>query len=177
MLLLWFAAMNQASAQHMMGHHGGADSLHRNHTGLFLGATIENTKENMSGANSSFTLGIHHEMFARSRTPYINVGIMGEVIFAGDNEFLGVIPIYFHPAPMLKFWIGPGVRATTHPDEKYIDNYNDSMMGNWQSDFLVRIGGAYEFHFDEYTVSPTISADILNHRTYMVLGIVFGLSY
>ncbi len=173
-------SLNQVSAQHMMGHGGCSDSLRQSHTGLFLGAN-----HNAGNANTSFTLGIHHEMFARSRTPYFSIGMMGEVAFAGHNEFLGAIPFYFHPARFLKFWIGPGLKATSNPDENNNNNnnssnnngHNDSMMGNWQSNFLVRIGGAYEFHFDEYTVSPAVSADILNHEIYWVFGIVFGLSY
>ena len=104
-----------------------------NRIGLFLGAT---TKDGHTG----FTIGLEYE---RRLSELIGVGAVAEATPNG-REFVGAVPVFFHPVGGLAFSIGPGFSVE-----------------NGHAHFLVRFGVGWDFELPAgLSLAPTVSYDL-----------------
>ena len=104
-----------------------------NRIGLFLGAT---TKDSHTG----FTIGLEYE---RRLSELIGVGAVAEATPNG-REFVGAVPVFFHPVGGLAFSIGPGFSVE-----------------NGHAHFLVRFGVGWDFELPAgLSLAPTVSYDL-----------------
>jgi hypothetical protein len=72
-----------------------------------------------------------------------------------------VFPVSFHPIGGLKLLAAPGFEHEDGDD-----------------DFLIRVGGAYEFEFaDRFSVSPSLEVDFIGREHALVYGIDFGVGF
>ncbi len=105
----------------------------RNRIGLILGAT---TRDGHTGA----TIGLEYE---RRLSDLIGVGAVAEVTPNG-REFVGAVPVFFHPVGGLGLSIGPGFS-----------------IEDGHAHFLVRFGIGWDFELHEgLSLAPTVSYDL-----------------
>ena len=52
-----------------------------------------------------------------------------------------------------------------------------SNVSEESSTFFVRAGASYDFHFGKFSLSPSISADVIYSKLNMLFGLSFGISY
>ena len=134
-LELDFSASTFSLAAFQEGHAnaiaGEADRPNR--IGLFLGAT---TKDGHTG----FTIGLEYE---RRLSELIGVGAVAEATPNG-REFVGAVPVFFHPVGGLAFSIGPGFSVE-----------------DGHAHFLVRFGVGWDFELPAgLSLAPTVSYDL-----------------
>ncbi len=105
----------------------------RNRVGLFLGAT---TKDGHTGV----TIGLEYE---RRLSDLIGIGAVAEGT-PGGREFVGAVPVFFHPVGGLALSIGPGFSVE-----------------EGQAHFLVRFGVGWDFELPAgLSLAPTLSYDL-----------------
>ena len=105
----------------------------RNRVGLFLGATTKNS-------HTHATIGLEYE---RRLSELIGIGAVAEGSPAG-REFVGAVPVFFHPVGGLALSIGPGFSV----DEGH-------------THFLVRFGVGWDFELPAgLSLAPTLSYDL-----------------
>lgn len=79
------------------------------------------------------------------------------------EEWSLAFPIYLHPYRGLKVFMGPGFI--------HIPEGSD---GDGRSQYLTRVGIAYDFHYGRFTVSPTFNFDIQPGDTLKDFGVALG---
>lgn len=131
--------------------------FHRNHVGVFVGATTELEEDE----DTHFTLGIDYTRRITNDGRW-GIGVFGEAIFADDTEWLFGIPLYFYPTN--NFWLraGPGVEFHKEETESGTET---------EAEFLIRTGIGYSIEFNAFTIAPAISVDFLRNKTSLVWGI------
>jgi len=134
----------QLYAQHNETGEHGSGSHHKNHLAIFNGVTT-----NLEHESSAYTMGIDYEFRFSS---YIGLGILGESIFAEQNELIAGIPIFFHPCNNAKIITAPMLLFA----EEIIEGSTETEM---VSSFSLRIGAGYDFHIWKLSVGPSINFD------------------
>ena len=82
--------------------------------------------------------------------------------FAGgeiDSQVYAV-PLTYHAGEKLRLVGAPGIE-----------------LSHGHSEFLVRLGAAYDFHRKRLTISPTASLDFVGGDTFVVVGVGFGVGF
>lgn len=160
--------------------HSADENTHNHHTGLFLGMTSGLYED----AESHFTLGAEYEFYLQATKPMMGIGLTAEVVFAEQSEFIVGVPVYFHPEGSLKAYIMPSMLFTKHEvhtaepaktmdrilavDDKTYENVNY---------FLLRLGAGWDFHINNFSVTPSLALDLVEAKTYLVYGIGFGILF
>jgi len=155
---------------------------HSNHLAIFSGLT-----SNMKHEHTDFSLGLDYEYRLPMWHDLIGIGLFGEVVFAEHTEYLAGIPIFLHPVGGLKFWAAPGLlmmEVADHTTEEHLfhKSNNNELFADGESttieqEFLIRIGFGYDFHVKNVSISPALSADIINGHLSLVYGIYFGIVF
>lgn len=127
-----------------------ADHPHRHHVALFAGVTDDD-------GESEFTVGADYE-FRFHRI----VGAGALIDHAGGSADTTVVGagIWVHPHGGFKFLLAPGLE--TH---------------SGHTEFLVRVGAAYDFHVKSFSISPTINVDFVDGEEILVYGLSFGRGF
>lgn len=151
--LLAALAVLPATAEEEEASHG-EQGFHRNHLALFLGAT---TAESETG----FTSGLDYEF---RPLDYLGFGIIAEYIAGDLREWVIVLPVFSHPnrdaVGGWKLIIGPGLE-----------------IGEHSNDFLVRLGLAYGFHAEGWTIAPEFNGDLVYGEWNWVYGVSIGRGF
>jgi hypothetical protein len=135
-----------------------AHHLHRNHLALFTGATT-----NFEHESTDFTIGVDYEYRVNDM---FGIGLLGEIVYAEHKETIVGVPFFIHMknAP-LKIVLAPGViMAEDHHHHKY-------------EKFLFRGGLGYDIHMGDYSVTPTLNADVVDGDVSLAYGIAFGVGF
>ncbi len=164
------------------------------HAGIFLGGTT-NTDIPFE---FHFTAGIDYEYRFLHTTPNVGVGFIGEIVLADHTEYIAALPLFIHPWQGLKVFFAPGYitasESQTHEPTLPVDSQTQKFkvenqilagaesgieenISHSSSHFFVRFGAAYDFHYHQYSITPTISADIIESTVYVVYGIGFGIGF
>jgi len=155
----WFAIEDDGIIEHHVGH--------PHHTGLFTGAT-----SNLTNGHAAFTLGLDYTYFFLESDPLIGVGGFVDGVFGEHTEFIIGLPFVLQPFHEVNFFLAPSVLFLN------LDNTEiDELHENDEIKFLLRFGGAYSFHFDNFSISPTISADVVGSQVNLVYGMSFGIGF
>jgi len=131
--------------------------FHRNHFGVFLGATTELEEDK----DTHFTLGIDYTRRITNNGRW-GLGVFGEAIFANHTEWLFGIPLYFYPTNKLWLRAGPGVEFHKKKKESGKET---------EAEFLIRTGIGYSIELNKFTIAPSFSVDFLRNKTSLVWGI------
>ena len=126
---------------------------HHNDMALFTGVT--NTAE-----ENSATIGLEYE----SRLPFVNevfgVGAVWENVSSQEGASLIGGSFVMHPWRELKANFTTGIESEGE-----------------KSSALLRVGLAYEFHLNQFAVTPTYNLDLVNGHHANVLGLSFGMGF
>ena len=87
----------------------------------------------------------------------LGLGITAEHVAGEFDTNVFVAPIALHSGPW-KVYAGPGIED-----------------GEEGSEFLMRVGLEYGFHFGEYEISPQVDVDFVDGEQLFVLGVVVGM--
>lgn len=155
----WFSIPEDEPVEH--------SGIHSHHIGLFLGAA-----SNLKNGHIGFASGVDYTYFFEESDPLVGVGGLFEGSFGKETEFILGPTFTLQPWNEVKFFVAPSVLflnlETTEIDE---------MHETGETKFLLRFGTAYIFHFDRYSISPTLSADIVGSHVNMVYGLTFGIGF
>jgi hypothetical protein len=128
-----------------------AAEFEKNSLELFLGGTYADDE----GTNFSIGLGYERRLGEK-----FGVGGLVEYTKGKGREWVIALPLYFHPTERWKLFLAPGVEI------------EDS-----ESEFLVRVGTAYEFDMGSWTLAPELSFDFVDSEVKTVFGLNFGFEF
>ncbi|MFC1664531.1 hypothetical protein ACFL17_02740 [Pseudomonadota bacterium] len=123
-------------------------SFKKNSIELFLGGTYADSETDPS-------IGLAYERRLNEK-----LGLGGIVEYTRSDEWVLAVPLYFHAAEPWKFFVVPGVE---------IEDEGES--------FLIRVGAAYEFEFQGWSLAPELSMDYVDDDVKVVFGLNFGVSF
>ncbi len=190
-LIICSFSFAEAAEEH--GHEG----THPHHAGIFLGGTSDTSIP----FEFNFTAGIDYEYRFLHTTPNVGIGFIGEMVMAEHTEYIAAMPLFIHPWKELKVFFAPGYitssgsHTTDHLTTETGDTQTHSLkpmstilaedaataeeenISHSNSHFFVRFGAGYDFHFNQYSITPTISADIIESTVYTVYGVAFGIGF
>lgn len=115
---------------------------------VFLGATLDD-------GDSEASFGMSYE-----RRLNESFGIGGLVEYTNGREWIFAVPFTLHITEPWKVLLAPGFE---HEDG---DNT-----------YLTRIGTAYEFKFDGWSLAPEVNVDFVDGDVKTVLGVSFGFEF
>ena len=116
---------------------------------LFLGGTYAGDD------GTSFSTGLAYERRLKEK-----VGIGGLIEYTEGREWVLAIPVYFHPTEPWKFFLAPGLE---HEDG--------------ENEFMVRVGGSYEFEMGSWTLAPELSFDFVDGDVKTIFGLNIGIGF
>lgn len=115
---------------------------------VFAGITVEDSE-------SEISLGATYE---RRFSDRFGMGVIGE--FTEGREIILAVPFFWHPVEPWRFLIAPGTE-----------------MEDGDHEFLVRVGGSYEFEFSGWSLSPEINLDSVDSDVVVVIGASIGWKF
>jgi len=126
---------------------------HKNVVELFLGGTTDEEE-------TAFSLGLTYE---RRIIPSFGVGLLSEWVAGDAREVILGFPLFVHPYRGLRFLVAPGI---------------DFETGEGSHEFLLRLGGAYEFEITEHwSIVPEVNGDFVDGDKLLVWGVSFGYGF
>lgn len=151
-----------------------AAGSHHHHAAAFLGATTGTYTD----GHTSLTVGFEYEYILSELSPKMGIGFIGEMVFAEHSETVLALPIIVHPYYDLKLFVAPALIMFSEEIVGQKDPFgNDVVTTESSNEWFVRIGGGWDFHFDQFSVSPLVSADLIAGKLYLVYGISFGIGF
>lgn len=135
----------RAEESHMADGHDH-HAFHRHHVAVFVGGTHDYHDED------AFTVGMDYEY---RFTELFGAGVLIDV--AGGDIESAVIGggLFIHPWKELRFLTAVGKE-----------------FHNGHGEFVVRLGSLYDFHIDQWALSPAVLLDVLESGH---LNVVYGL--
>jgi hypothetical protein len=120
--------------------------------GIFLGAT------HLDG-ETDFTYALEYEY---KFTEQFGAGLIYEKTDGyhhSDGMTILLAALYYHPTPAFRFGIGYG-------EEEVGGHYSHTAE-------LFRISASYEYHFEHFSMAPTLAIDFVDDKEAIVVGIGF----
>ncbi|HPU23321.1 MAG TPA: hypothetical protein PL149_04095 [Candidatus Kapabacteria bacterium] len=153
----WFEVIEDEEVQQMHNYN--------HHLGLLLGAL-----SNLSNGEISLSTGIDYTYRFNNSGAIIGVGGFIEGAFGKHTEaiFGGLLSV--KPWEEVQFHIAPSI-IYRDLHTKIIDEIHSTSKVK----FLLRFGGNFSFHIENFSISPTINADIVGSKVGLVYGIGFGV--
>ncbi len=171
LFLLTTTAVN-CLAEHEETHSEGEHESHgRHHAALFLGATTDFEEE-----ETDFSLGADYEFRV---LPQLGIGLLGEVTFAEEEVFIVGAPILFHPNARIVLGVAPGLEIVDEMSGEHegIAPEGEEAETETETTFLLRLIGGYELELSSFTLTPTVSLDLVDGDASLVYGISFGKGF
>lgn len=162
-LLTAWALILISSYSYSQAHETEMHQSHRHHVGLFLGGT-----SNFKNEETDFSLGLEYEYRLSKKTGGWSIGLIGELIFAHQTEYLLAMPIVLRVSDAFFFRAGPGIEWAQHGEENGHGR---------ETEFFVRFGIGYGFEVDKFSITPTLDFDIFQGHTTLVWGIAIGKGF
>jgi len=127
-------------------HEAEEHHFHKHHVGVFFGGTHDYNSED------AVTVGLDYEYRLTKL-----LGAMAFIDYAGGNIESSVVGagLFFHPGGDLRLLTAVG-------DEVH----------HGHSEFVARLGALYDFHIENWTLSPTLMVDILESGE---LNVIYGI--
>lgn len=148
------------------------------HFSVFAGA---NSGLNENGETAA-TLGAQYELVFRNTEPDLGIGLFFEAALYDKTEMILGLPLFIHAYKGLKFHFAPCI-LMTNEDNELQDNDNETDFGlnentvTSDNEFYIRIGAAYDFYFNTFNISPSVSLDQIGSHSFLVYGINFGITF
>ncbi len=144
----------------------GDDKNH--HAAVFVGAT-----SNLYAKHTDFTIGLDYEYRLNK---FFGVGFIGDYVMADKSETLLMAGLFYHPIASLKLYTGNGIAIVTEVEEDTQHNENEGEEKS-VSYYAFRLGTGYDFHITNFSITPTISWDLINGHSSIVYGLSFGIGF
>jgi hypothetical protein len=162
---------------------------HKNHIAVLVGETYGF----YDGGKAHFTAGADytHRFFATE--PNLGLGFFAEAVMGDETEIILGIPLSVFVTNNLKIFVAPSyiiipAKADTLPTAKINNNKNSkypdlmtleetSNESEETSTFFVRAGISYDIHFGKFSLTPSVSADVIYSKLNMLFGLGFGISF
>ncbi len=165
-LLLFLISISNSMASESVteGHESAAaeHEWHKNHAAVFIGgmAPVSNSKE------TSFALGLSYE---RRLNETFGLEVLADfTIGSHERTALFATGVTYRPFNDL------GLKLMTGPGFEIEDEDGHSTQVN----FIYGVGAAWEFHFGDVSVAPTVYADFLGAtKTNITFGISIGTGF
>lgn len=149
----------------------GDHHVYKHHLALFGGMTTNLTHEvdmPTFGLDYEYRLPFAHQKFG--------IGLNAEYL-AGDNpEKLVGIPIFYHPVGGLKF-VAAAMLAMFEEHSAGGHDAHATVEPTTVNELGFRIGTAYDFHINQFSVSPTVNLDFIGESTAIAYGIALGVGF
>lgn len=155
----WFASTEEEAIE--------VQEYHHHHLGLFLGAMSQ-----LSNGHISFASGLDYSYFFPDVFPIVGIGAYAEGAFGEHTEFILGGTFTLQPWDEVKFYVAPSALFQSLDSTEI-----DAVHKTSETRFLLRFGSSYSFHFENYSIAPTISADIIGSKVNLVYGISFGYGF
>ena len=146
-VLVSLLASVPAIAQHEEAAHAG----HKNHLSVFFGNTHDYHGED------AFTVGLDYEY---RLTDLFGVGALIDRAGGDIKSTVAGAALFVHPCENARLF---GVAANEHH--------------HGEDEFIVRLGVNYDVHVSDWTVSPTVSVDLLEHGENWIYGLGIGRGF
>ncbi len=144
------------------------------HAALFLGATSGTYSE----GHTYFTAGLEYEYLFLQTNPSIGIGLIAEMVMADHSETVLALPLIVHPYSGFKFFVAPAIIMYSETIPASSDPWNEEAVTNESdTEWFVRLGAGYDFHFNQFSVSPLLSVDFIAGHSYLVYGLSFGIGF
>jgi hypothetical protein len=148
-------------------------NLNNNHFATFLGITT-----NTFNRNSDFTLGLDYEYILPALNHTLGFGLFTEFVNGENNEYTLGLPIYYHLDHSFKIMFAPGISMSK---EEILEKNDITMLKELKTknntNFLIRIGAAYDFHISNVSFCPTLQIDYIESHFTLIYGLGFGISF
>ncbi|MEJ5245343.1 MAG: hypothetical protein WHV28_06510 [Bacteroidota bacterium] len=138
---------------------------YNHHLGLFLGAL-----SSLNNGEISFSTGIDYTYYFSNTGTMIGVGGFIEGAFGKHTEAIFGGTFNIKPWEEVQFHIAPSIIY-----RELQTDIIDEIHSTSKVKFLLRFGGNYTFHLQNFSISPTINADIVGSKVGLVYGIGFGV--
>ena len=115
---------------------------------IFVGGTHQDD-------DNEFSVGATYE---RRLDEKIGLGLTAE--YTKAREYVVIVPLFWHPAEPWRFLLAPGTE-----------------IDDGENEFLVRVGGSYEFGFPGWSLSPELNVDYVDDDFALVVGVSFGWKF
>lgn len=162
---------HNSEKSHGDGHNHETHDVHKHHIALFGGITTNLTHE-----VNLLTFGLDYEY----RLPFIHnkfgVGFSAEYLIGDNSEKLLGIPLFYHPIGGLKF-VAASMLAIVEEHLEGGSGTHEAVETTTKNEFAFRIGTAYDFHINQFSISPTVNLDFVGESTAIAYGIAFGIGF
>lgn len=128
----------------------------KHYPGVFLGFTN-------SESETDLTIGIEYEY---KFDPALGAGFVVERLpdgHDGDGVDIWIASMYYHPINEVRFGLGYGEERIGGKKVKHKD--------------IIRMSAAYEFHFDDFELAPTLDIDFIDGDQAYVFGVAILFPY
>ncbi|MDX5584087.1 MAG: hypothetical protein QNK20_04030, partial [Aureibaculum sp.] len=151
------------------GHSDETRDFHKHHIALFGGMTT-----NFKHHDNLLTVGLDYEY----RLPFghnkFGIGFGAEYLKGDSTEILFELLLIYHPVGGLKFVTAPMFVIVEEHSEGG-DGTHEAVETTTKNEFGFRFGTAYDFHINDFTISPTVNFDIIGKSPAIAYGITFGI--
>ncbi len=140
-------------------------TLHRHHAGVFAGATTYFEEE-----KTYFTLGIDYEYRLPILHNKFGIGLMGEMVFGEENEYIAGVPVFFHLSDWMRVFVAPSLLFL--PEEiELVEGIETTIEAH--SKYITVAGLFVDIHMRGFTISPTVKVEFIGSN----IGLAYGLTF
>ncbi len=168
-----FAQETHEAGQHTKQEHHGRKKHSDHHVHDFHLAVFGGLTTNMDADHTDFSLGGDLEYRLPIMDRRLGIGILGDVVFAEHTEIILGVPLFFHYGGGFKVFAAPGIAILEHTHVDILGHKHTEK----EEEFVVRLGAGYDFHIDNYSITPNVSADFIDGNTSLVYGIALGIGF
>ncbi len=127
---------------------GEGEAFEANIFEVFLGGTFDDGESNAS-------FGLTYERRLKE-----SFGIGGLVEYTNGREWVYAVPFTVHIGESWKVMLAPGFEHA-----------------EGENNYLTRVGTAYDFKFDGWSLAPEANLDFVDGETKVVVGVSFGIEF
>lgn len=134
---------------------------------------VPGVSSNLNNGDFGALIGLDFEYKLPEIEPAVGVGALVEFGFFEHIEYVIGFPISVHPFPGVKMFVAPCLSYVDKPNKASLDELHE----DWNKRFLLKFGGSYTFEFDRYSISPTLSGDVVGPEFKLNLGVAFAFAF
>lgn len=156
--------------------YGAKSQDFRHQVGIFLGAS----SGTHAGGETGLTIGAEYEYFMSTDVPKVGIGFSFDAMMLEQTHLLMGVPFFLHIFDGLRVGIAPSFAYTLGwEDPRFYDGtgYPVMMPIEEQARFFLRYSAGYELKFQNYVVTPAITADVISSNLYLLYGIDFAITF
>lgn len=151
---------------------------HKNHIAVLAGESYGF----YTGGKAHFTVGADYTHRFIGTKPNLGLGLFAEAVIGDEVETIIGVPLSIFITNKLKVFVAPSYIIIPAKTEKL--NKNDSLgfdetsnVSDETSTFFLRTGISYDMHFGKFSLTPSVSADVIYSKLNILFGLSFGVSF